>query len=242
VTWNVSFAPGDVYHFPVREPQNLWAERAGIDGANLRWTVQHQPAVGYQVSLNGKVVGFTPTQVFALRELDPAASYTAEVRTVWQDGTISEKKAELQFNLKQLLPDEVYLSDLDALRQTSGWRQSEFNRNFNGGGLSIAGTHFEKGIGMPTNSEIEFELNGTYRSFSALVGIDDEHNNKESVVEFVVLGDGKELWRSGGIRKQDGAKSVKVDLKDVSRLMLRVRREGEGGRIHADWGDAKLIK
>ncbi|HEY2973241.1 MAG TPA: NPCBM/NEW2 domain-containing protein [Pyrinomonadaceae bacterium] len=242
VTWNVSFAPGDVYHFPVREPQNLWAERAGIDGANLRWTVQHQPAVGYQVSLNGKVVGFTPTQVFALRELDPAASYTAEVRTVWQDGTISEKKAELQFNLKQLLPDEVYLSDLDALRQTSGWRQSEFNRNFNGGGLSIAGTHFEKGIGMPTNSEIEFELNGTYRSFSALVGIDDEHNNKESVVEFVVLGDGKELWRSGGIKKADGAKPVKVDLKDVSRLMLRVRREGEGGRIHADWGDAKLIK
>ena len=240
VTWNVSFAPADIYHFPVREPQNLWAERAGIDGINLRWTVQHQPVVGYQVWLNGKLVGSTPSQVFALRDLDPAANYTADVKTVWQDGTSSEKRAELQFTLKQLLPEEVYLSELDPLRQTSGWRQTEFNRNFNGGGLSISGRHFEKGIGMPTNSEIEFQLNGTYASFSALVGIDDEHNNKDSIAEFVVLGDGKELWRSGGMKKADGAKSVKVDVKDVRRLMLRVRRDGEGGRIHADWGDAKL--
>jgi len=242
VSWNVSFAPGDVYHFPVREPQNLWAERAGIDGVNLRWTAQHQPAVGYQVWLNGKPLGFTPAQVFALPELDPAASYTAEVKAVWQDGTISEKKAELTFSLKQLLPDEVYLSELNPLRQTPGWRQAEFNRNFNGGGLSIAGRRFEKGIGMPTNSEIEFGLNGTYNSFSALVGIDDEHNNKDSTAEFVVLGDGKELWRSSGMKKTDGVKPVKVDVKNVRRLMLRVRREGDGGRIHADWVETKLVK
>jgi len=242
VKWNVSFAAGEVYHFPVREPQNLWAERVGIDGVNLRWTVQHQPAIGYQVWLNGKLLGLTPSQVFALRDLDPDTSYAVEVKTLWQDGTISEKKAALQFTVRQLLPDEVFLSELDPLRQTPGWRQAEFNRNFNGGGLSIAGRHFEKGIGMPTNSEIEFELNGTYANFSAFVGIDDEHNNKDSIAEFVVLGDSKELWRSGGIKKADGAKAVKVNVKDVRRLMLRVRREGEGGRIHADWVDAKLSK
>ena len=90
------------------------------------------------------------------------------MRTAWQDGTISEKKAELKFTLKQLLPEEVFLSELDPLRLTAGWRQTEFNRNFNGGGLSIGGRHFEKGIGMPTNSEIEFELNGTYDNFNAL--------------------------------------------------------------------------
>jgi hypothetical protein len=57
-----------------------------------------------------------------------------------------------------------------------------------------------------------------------------------------VLGDGKELWHSGGLKKADGAKPVKVDVKNVRRLMLRVTREGEGGRVHADWVDAKLIK
>ncbi|MGI9167893.1 MAG: NPCBM/NEW2 domain-containing protein [Pyrinomonadaceae bacterium] len=242
VSWNVSFAPTGLYRFPVREPQNLWAERVGIDGANLRWQVPHQPAIGYQVTLNGQLLGATTTQVFALKDLDPNANYTAEVRTAWQDGKISEKKAELKFTLKQLLPQEVFLSELSPLRITAGWRQTEFNRNFNSGGLSIGGRPFEKGIGMPTNSEIGYELNGTYEKFSALVGIDDEHNNKDSVVEFSVLGDGKELWRSGGWKKADGAKTVKVDVKNVRRLMLRVKREGEGGRVHADWVDAKLVK
>src|SRR6185436_14584111 len=156
-----------------------------------------------------------------------------EVKTVWQDGTISEKKGVLQFALGQLLPREVFLSELDPLRQTPGWRQAEFNRNFNGGGLSTAGRRFEKGIGMPTNSEIEFELNQTYASFSAFVGIDDEHNNVESSARFVVLGDGRELWRSGGLKKSDGIREVKVEVRNVHRLMLRVSREGEGGRIHA---------
>lgn len=44
------------------------------------------------------------------------------------------------------------------------------------------------------------------------------------------------------IEKADGARAVKVDVKNVRTLMLRVKREGEGGRVHADWVDAKLVK
>jgi len=61
--WNVLFAPGDCLPLPGARTTNLWAERAGIDGANLRWTVQHQPAIGYQVWLNGKEMAFSPTLV-----------------------------------------------------------------------------------------------------------------------------------------------------------------------------------
>lgn len=242
VSWEVRFEPAAAYRFPVREPQNLWAERSGIDGANLRWTIVHQPAAGYQVSLNGSILGFTPTQTFALGGLDPGTSYTAEVRTVWQDGTLSEKKAQLSFTLKKIQPPEIFLSDLDPIRLTPGWRQPELNRNFNSGGLAVSGRQFDKGIGMPTNSEIEFELNGSYDNFAALVGIDDEFNSNDAKAEFIVLGDGKELWSSGGLKKSDGTKPLKVDVKNVKRLTLRVRRDGEGGRIHADWLDARLIK
>jgi alpha-galactosidase len=84
---------------------------------------------------------------------------------------------------------------------------------------------------MPTNSEIEFELNGTYDNFVAFVGIDDEFNNNDAKAEFFVLGDGKELWASDGMKKSDGTKLVKVNVKNVKRLTLRVRRAGEGGRI-----------
>ena len=242
VSWNVSFAPGEIYRFPVREPGNVWAEPVGVDGVNLRWNAQPQPTAGWEVWLDGKLKGATTTHVFALRDLDPNVSYTAEVRTVWQDGRVSEKKAEFKFDLKQLLPAEVFLSDLDPLRITHGWRQPEMDRNFNSGGLMIAGQRFAKGIGLPTNSEIEFELNGVYEGFSATVGIDDEYKNAEGAVEFTVMGDGKELWRSGELKKADGTRQLKVDVRNVRHLVLRVKRVGDGGRIHADFVDAKLVK
>lgn len=242
VSWEVIFEPASGYHFPVKEPRNLWAEQVSIDGANLRWTIPAQPAAGYEVLLNGTSMGFTPTQVFALRGLEPNTSYTAEVRTVWQDGFRSEKAAKLQFNLKRIQSPEIFLSDLDPVRLTPGWRQPELDRNFNYGGLSVGGRLFQKGIGMPTNSEIEFELNGTYDTFTSFVGIDDEFRTADAKVQFTVLGDGKELWQSGALMKTDGMRSLKLDVKNVRRLTLRVRRVDEGGRIYADWLDARLIK
>src|SRR6185369_10799211 len=154
---------------------------------------------------------YTTSQTFALRSLDPNTTYTAEVRSVWQDGTLSEKKAQLSFTLKKIQPPEMSLSDLDPVRLTPGWRQPELDR---------------KGISMPTNSEIEFELNGTYENLVALVGIDDEFNNNEAKVEFFVIGDGKELWKSDGLKKGDPMKSLKIDVKNVKRLTLRVQRVG----------------
>jgi hypothetical protein len=242
VNWSITFENSAAYRFPVREPQNLWAERAGLDGATLHWTSPHHPAAGYQVWLNGNLLGFTQSQTFALRGLSPQSNYSAEVRTVWQDGVLSEKSGKLQFTLQKIQPAEIFVSDLDPTRITPGWRQPELNRNFNSGGLSVGGRQFEKGIGMPTNSEIEFELNGTYETFSALVGIDDEFNNNEAKAEFSLVGDARELWRSDGLKRGDGTKTVRVDVKNVRKLTLKVRRVDEGGRIYADWLDAKLSK
>ena len=217
VTWEVVFEPASGYHFPVREPQNLSAQSVGLDGADLRWTIPAQPTFGYEVTLNGLKLGATTTQGFALRNLDPNTDYTAEVRSVWQDGTRSEKSANLQFNLRKIQPADVSLNDLDPLRLTHGWRQPEL-------------TH--RGLSMPTDSEIEFELNRTYDTFTAL----PEIKNKDARVELAVLGDGKELWRN------DGNQSLNVDIRNVRRLTLRVRRIDEGGRVYVDWLDARLTK
>lgn len=243
VDWNVQFAPAEFYCFPVREPQNPWGEKAGLDGVDLRWNAQHQPAAAYQVSLNGKVVGYSTTQVFALCGLEVNTNYTAEVKTVWQDGKISDKKAEYKFTPKQLLPPEFYLSDVGPLRLTAGWRQTEINRTFTGKGLSIKGQYYEKGIGMPTNSKIEFDVKGIYDGFSAFVGLDDEFNGNEGSAEFILSGDGKELWHSSALRKSDGAMPVNVNIKGVQKLLLSVKRtEGQSGRAHADWVEAKLVR
>ncbi len=85
-------------------------------------------------------------------------------------------------------------------------------------------------------------MRAAYETFEALVGIDDEERSADGAVEFVLVGDGRELWRSGALKKADGAKPVKVEIKGVGRLTLRVARVGEGGRLHADWVDAKLTR
>ena len=241
-SWDVQFEPAPLYHFPVREPSNLWTERVGLDGINLRWTPQQQPATGYQVSLDGELLGFTPSLVFPLRGLDPNAAHTVEVRTVWQDGTVSEKKAQLKFTLKNLLPAELPVSELEPLRTTPGWRQLEANRTITGKGLVLNGQIYESGIGLPRNAEAEYELKGMYDTFSALVGIDDGSNDQASE-EFVIVGDGKELWRSGALKKSDGPKSVKVDVSGVRRLVLHINAGPTGGGgDQADWADARLAR
>ena len=241
VKWDVQFETAEIYRFPVREPQNAWTEHAGIGGVDLHWNVQHQPAIGYQVSLDGKVAGYSTTQVFALRGLEMDREYTAEIRTVWQDGKLSEKSAKLIFMPRSLLPKEMALSTLEPFSLTHGWRQPEMDRTFTGKGLSIKGKRYASGIGMPTNSEIGFEIGAVYDTFSASVGIDDEFNNNEGSVEFILEGDGRELWKSKLLTKADGAVPVNIDIKGIKILKLRVRRpEGQSGRAHADWAEARL--
>jgi hypothetical protein len=241
VSWEVRFEPAPLYHFPVREPANLWAEPVGLDGINLRWTAQHQPATGYQVSLNGELLGSTPSLVFPLRGLDPNATYTAEVKTVWQDGTVSASQAQLKFTLKSLLPGELLITELEPLRTTPGWRQLEINRTIAGKGFALGGQAYESGIGLPRNAEVEYELQGLSETFSALVGMDDGNNDQASA-EFVVVGDGKELWRSGVLKKADGPKTVRVNVAGVHRLVLRVGAGPTGGGgDQADWVDAKVM-
>jgi len=55
-------------------------------------------------------------------------------------------------------------------------------------------------------------------------------------VEFVVLGDGKVLFKSGILRSGDPAVPVKVDLAGVETLTLQVTNAGDGNDAdHADW-------
>lgn len=241
--WSVVFEPADIYHYPVREPTNLSAQRAGLDGVNLKWSAQYYLNAGYQVYLNGALIGYAPTNTFPLRGLDPEATYTAEVRTIWEDGTLSEKKAELKFTIKSMLPREMFLTALEPLRPGIGGRGLEINSALSGRPLTIGGQRYEGGIGTRANLEIEYDLKGLFDNFSVLVGVDDGNNNANASVEFIVLGDGKELWRSGVLKKSDAAKPLKIDITGVRRLVLHATGTGENsGRIQADWVDAKLTR
>lgn len=227
MTWEVSFEPADYYHYAVKDPSGLRVGRVGFDGADLNWSAQYYLNVGYQVYLNGALLGYTPTTSFPIRGLDPKATYIIGVKTAWEDGTISEGTAEREFTLYDMIPAEIYLADLEPVSTGRG--------GFGMGSgtpetpISISGNRFERGIMIGVNAETGFDIKGVFSTFEARFGVDDAVTEGADTVEFIINGDGRELWRSGMMSKADGIQSVRVDIANVQRLILRVTGSRQGG-------------
>lgn len=135
--------------------------------------------------------------------------------------------------------DELELSNADqaagkALANQSMWKTP----------LKIAGESFSRGIGTHAFGIMRIKLDGKTELFKALVGVDDsapEHELKQASVEFVIVGDGNILWRSGVMHAGDKAREVSVSVKGVESLILKTEHAGDGiTGDRADWVDAKF--
>lgn len=133
--------------------------------------------------------------------------------------------------------DELDLSNVDqsagsALANQSMWKTS----------LSIAGEKYERGVGTHAASIFRIRLDGKTTRFSALAGIDDsapEHELKQASAEFVIIGDGKTIWRSGAMHGGDKAMEAEVSTKGIKSLILRVEHLGDGiAGDRANWVNA----
>lgn len=221
VDWEVAFEPAPSYVFPTASPTGLRVERIGLEGVDFKWGAQYYLNVGYQVLLDGKIQGYAASTTFPFRGLDPVREYTAEVRSVWEDGSVGErhKPAELKFSILPLLPDEILLTALEPAATAGG-----------GGGrmgfggprpITVRGRRLETGIAVNGGSETAYEIKGLFRSFTSTVAVDDSAPDAAKL-EFILLGDGKELWKSGPLGKADQPKAVGAKIEDVRRLGLKV--------------------
>ena len=153
----------------------------------------------------------------------------------------------LGFSLAVLAPqmtsaETVWLDDLNLAAATQGWGEPHKNQSVDGHTLTIAGQKFERGFGTHAESRLKINVGGGAQKFSAKVGVDDEVNsNAASSVEFIVVGDGNALWRSGVMKAGETAKDCAVDLTGVKSLLLQVSDAGDGNNFdHADWAEAKF--
>jgi alpha-galactosidase len=134
----------------------------------------------------------------------------------------------------------VWLSSLDLSNMTTGWSVAKADQDITGQPLSLDGHAFAHGVGTHATSKFRVNLGGQAKRFTAQVGVDDSAGHKGSV-EFIVMGDGKNLWRSDLLKGGDPAQTVDVSLKGVTTLTLRVTDGGDGeSDDHADWADAKI--
>ena len=79
----------------------------------------------------------------------------------------------------------------------------------------------EPAILLAGGSAISFELDGQYKRLLCSAGVPSELL-PTSAVRFVVLSDGKEIWRSGSVTSIDDPLSVALNVSGAKSLMLRV--------------------
>lgn len=139
-------------------------------------------------------------------------------------------------------PQTVWLDDLDLTAMTQGGGVPTKNKSVDGNPLTIGGQTFERGVGTHSVSEIAIQIDGNATLFSAFVGLDDEMLEHNTSAEFIVIGDGEQLWSSGIVKVGNAPKECSVPLNGVKRLELIVAEGGDGPYYdHADWADAKII-
>jgi len=140
-----------------------------------------------------------------------------------------------------LYAQTVWLDQLDLSAATQGYGTPRSNKTVDGRPFTIAGKTYERGFGSHAESLLTIILDGKATLFTALVGIDDEVKGQRPAAEFVINGDGKELWRSGVMHLGDEARPCSVKLDGVKKLELVVTDGGNGNYYdHVNWVDAKF--
>ncbi len=138
-------------------------------------------------------------------------------------------------------PETVYLSSLDLSPIIQGWGQPQADKAVTGKPMSIGGKTFERGLGTHTDSLVRLQLKGGSEKFLAFVGVDDAATSDQATITFRVVGDGKTLWKSPGMKRGQPARQVEVDVKGVKTLLLLADSGGDISFGHADWADAKFL-
>jgi hypothetical protein len=116
------------------------------------------------------------------------------------------------------------------------------DRSVVGNDLRLAGHCYDKGLGMHSQSKITFALDGKYRRFETLVGLDDRTGQGGSVRLHVLL-DGQEKAAGDELTSVNGPRTLQFDCSGAKELTLVVEF-GNGGdvRDHVNWAEARLIK
>jgi alpha-galactosidase len=140
-----------------------------------------------------------------------------------------------------LSAETIPLSSLDLKQMTTGWSDAKADQDVAGKPISIGGKTFSGGVGTHAASYFRVKLDGNAERFTAQVGVDDNAGG-QGTVEFIVLGDGKPLWKSGVMVGGQQPIAVDLSLAGVKTLGLWVTDGNDGtDNDHADWVEAKII-
>ena len=208
-----------------------------------------------ELSVNGKPLG-TWDMARSVAELSQGfreSIFVVDAASIGATATVAAREADIELKytgpantagwcIFEYRGGDFPLSAVGAIHADQNLAFPRYARNVVGEPLAIGERTFDNGIGIWARSLVEIPLNGQFSRFTASVGVDAATDGKGSV-EFHVLGDGKELWKSKVMSGLDAPRDVNVDVKGVKRLRLMVTDGGDGNDLDAaDWCDPVLVR
>lgn len=139
--------------------------------------------------------------------------------------------------LGSLPADEV--TEQGFFEQTYTYR---VGRSVSGGPLRLDGKTYDAGLGLHSYCEMTWKLDGRFRQFVALVGIDDAVRPIGDA-DVTFLADGKPLAEPLRVTGQDPARVVRLDVSGANTFTVRVAfgQDGLDAGDHVNLALARLI-
>jgi len=170
------------------------------------------------------------------------------VKTV-AGATVTYKSLDAVSKLDFSSGNVAYLSDLEATADAPPPPPDEAvvpflkDKVLGNTPLRLGGRVYPKGLWLHPETTLTYKLNGEYREFKAVVGIDDEGReaNLNSAAVLTVFADGRELFSKTYARKDD-PQELTLNVKDVKELKVRLSRDTLFTGSHLDLADARLQK
>jgi hypothetical protein len=145
-----------------------------------------------------------------------------------------------------------YLSDLEPRQvkyESSFGSETDYflleyhrDRPRDGKSLRVGNKEYARGLWIHPRTWLKYRLNGDYRRFQAVMGM-DQNVDPNGHVQVVISGDGKTLHESA-VRGTDAPQSLDLDVSGVRDLEIFVdyRKDKIDICNHLDLADAKVIK
>lgn len=111
--------------------------------------------------------------------------------------------------------------------------------------LRIAGSTYDKGLGMHAEARLTYALGSKYRRFETRVGLDDRAAPAAAArVSVLVDGKAQDLGTVGELTRRGVVRTIRVDVTGAKELTLVVEFSPRLGAVpgDVDWVEARLVK
>lgn len=214
--------------------------------------VAFNPSLGGIRTIKGPYVRLTLDDGTRVCLVNPRAD-AASIAGASRFGTAVEIPVKNLVSLDVLQGQATFLSDLKPKKEliepysdlTWPWQVDRSVKHRPIQLRSKAGiSTFDSGLGTHPKTSLVYALDGQFRIFSALVGLDAETGRRgRANVSILVDGKVRPIPELAALAATNGTVPVTIDVVGAKELMLVVDF-GPGGDVQADvnWADAKLIK